>query len=160
MHSFSLWVDYCDCYLGLIEVFREHISEALKTEAPQRFQLIEERPRLTQGVDISVDQLFPAPALLRNEASSLQHRNVLLHCGEAHRISPGQNADRDSLLHGELQNVTSRCVRQSVKQPIGLHFPNFVCDVHRSTIYNQMVVLIGVPRKMTRLFRKSQNLAE
>jgi hypothetical protein len=83
-------------------------------------------------VGIGVHELLPSTALLGDEAGPLQHRDVLLHRGEAHRVDVGESRHRRLRPDAAVHDVAARGVRERVKEVIHL--------LVGPSIYNHSVV--------------------
>ena len=78
--------------MGLLRAGDE-VGHAVDAAAPQRLVLVEQAARQAQPVDVGPDDLAAAGALLGDQAGPLEHRDVLLHGREAHRVVVGQLGD-------------------------------------------------------------------
>ena len=64
---------------------------------------------------VAVHDLLPAVSLLGDERGPLEHRDVLLHGGEAHVVAAGQRRDRLLALDRADEDVAPGRVRQRVE---------------------------------------------
>jgi hypothetical protein len=81
---------------------------------------------------VGAHELLPPTALLGDEAGALQHSDVLLNRGEAHRVDVGESRHRRLRPDTAVHDVAPRGVRECVKQEIDL--------LVGSLIYNHSVV--------------------
>jgi hypothetical protein len=121
------WVVRCP-----VGILREQVGHPLHPPAPGRLELVEGFPRLADGAGVGAHELLPPAAPLGDQASALQHRDVLLHRGEAHLVGVGQSRHRQLVVGGAAQDVAAGGVGQRVEQvvhgPVG------------QLIYNHLVV--------------------
>ena len=71
----------------------DELGHAVDAAAPQLLVLVEQAAREAEPLDVGPDDLAPPDALLGHEAGPLEHRDVLLDRGEAHRVVPGELRD-------------------------------------------------------------------
>jgi len=115
-----------------VGILREQLGHAVHAPAPSRLELVKGLPGPADRIRIGAHELLPSAAVLGDQAGPLQHRDVLLHGGEAHRICLGQPRHRRVALGGAAEDVTPGSVRQGVKYIVD-------CLVGH-TIYNHLVV--------------------
>ena len=84
------------------------------------------------------DQLFAAVRTLLNETRALEHRDVLLHGGEAHVVARSEIGHRRRFGERPLENVAARAVGEGAEQLVERCF-GF------SATYNHMVVYKARP---------------
>ena len=99
---------------------REQIGHPVHAPAPGRLELVEDPPRPAHGVAVGAHELLPPAALLGDQAGPLQHRDVLLHRGEAHRVDVGESRHRRLAPDAAVQDVAARGVGQCVEQAVHL----------------------------------------
>ena len=71
------------------------------------------------GVDVAADELLAAVALLDHEPGALEHGDVLLHGGEAHRVAAGERRHRVLLRHRADDDVAAGGVGERMEDAIG-----------------------------------------
>ena len=81
---------------------------------------------------LPLHELLAAVALLDHEPRTFEHRDVLLHGGEAHRVAAGERGDVVLAVERAQEDVAPGGVGEGVEHPVGL--------VGRQLIYNHMVV--------------------
>jgi hypothetical protein len=93
-------------------------SSTLVTRVKLAPELVERLPGPADGIGIGSHELLPSAALLTDEADPLQHGDVLLHRGEAHRVGVGQLRHRKVAPDRAAQDVATGGIGQRVKQMV------------------------------------------
>ena len=119
---------------------REQIGHPVHTPAPGRLELVEGPPRPAHGVGIGAHELLASAALLGDQAGPLQHRDVLLHRGEAHRVVGGESRHRRLAPDAATEDVAARGIGQGMEQAVHvlvgqLTYNHPVVDYYAMTIY-------------------------
>jgi hypothetical protein len=76
--------------------------------------------RPADGGDVAADELLPTLTPLGHERSVLEHRDVLLHGGEAHRVLAGETRNGVLVLQGAHHDVSPGRVGQRAEDPVDL----------------------------------------
>jgi hypothetical protein len=106
---------------------------------PDGLELVEQAVDVTHDIDPSPHDPLAAPPVLGDEVGPLEHRDVLLHRGEAHREPPGQVGHRVLVLQHQAHDVPPGRIGQRVEQQVGPLGLTHRCIDNR-LIYNHMVV--------------------
>jgi hypothetical protein len=64
----------------------EHVVHPIDAVSPHGFQLLEQSIGLADRLDVAAYELFASISAFDHEPCALEHRDVLLHRGEAHGI--------------------------------------------------------------------------
>ncbi len=115
-----------------VGVLREQLGHSVHSPAPGHLELVEGLPRPLDCIGISAHELLPSAAFLCDQACPFQHRDVLLHGREAHRIGRGQPRHGGVTPDGATENVAASGVGQGVE-----HLADSFLGHH---IYNHLVV--------------------
>jgi hypothetical protein len=105
--------------VGSIVLIGEDVAEPVDAVAPDQFESIEEPLRGADRVDTPAYELLAAVTTFGDERGAVEHRHVLLHCGEAHRVLAGEGAHRVVLAHGSSDDVSARGIGERVEEPVG-----------------------------------------
>ena len=100
--------------------------------APGRLEVVEGLPRVGNRVGIGAYELLAPAPLLRDQAGPLEHGDVLLHCGEAHRVCPRESRDRRLADGAAAKDVAAGRVGQGMEQAVD--------HITRQLTYNHLVV--------------------
>jgi len=68
----------------------DEVLDATEASSPKRLDLIEQTVRRTHRVHLTVHAMPPRVPMLADQASALENCHMLLHCGEAHRVTMRQ----------------------------------------------------------------------
>ena len=93
---------------------------------------VEQLPRLADADGFGVHALLPSDPLLADEARPLEHRDVLLHGGEAHPVGAGEGRHRPLALDHPGEDVAPGGVRERVEDQVDLR-------LRRLRLYNHLV---------------------
>ena len=107
------------------------IASRCSADAPERLVALQEGRGVVDDHRVPAHQLLAAPALLAHKACPLEHGDVLLHRGEAHRVGPRQFRDRSRLLEYPHDDVAPR--------PVGQGVEHLVDALFEEIIYNHLV---------------------
>ena len=91
------------------EIFGAHGTEAW-----------ERARREPDRLHVAAHQLFAAVAPLLHEVGALEHGDVFLHGGEAHRVAPGQRRHAVPAAGGEGDDVAPGAVGQGVEDAVDI----------------------------------------
>jgi hypothetical protein len=117
----------------LLVVNVEDFGNALGPIDPELLELGKQSGGALNGFPIATDKLFATASLFADEFRSLEHRDVLLHPREAHRVLPRERRDRLLLTDRSAKNVSTCRVGERLEHPVDR-------SVTQLTIYNHMVV--------------------
>ena len=98
----------------------DEVGHAVDATAPQRLVLVEQAARQAEPLDVGAHDLAAAGALLGDQAGPLEHRDVLLHGGEAHGVVPGQLGDALAAAERAQDDVAPGGVRQGGEDLVGV----------------------------------------
>ena len=112
--------------------FVEDPAETVEALAPEVLELHEEELRMPNRVDVAADELLSPVPLLRHEVGALQHGDVLLHGGEAHRVAASKGGYRVLVAQHEHDDVAPCGIGERVEDAVDPF-------LFRQT-YNHMVV--------------------
>ena len=101
--------------------------------SPHRLELVEQALGVAHGVDVPGHELLPPVSALGHQAGPFEHRHVLLHGREAHRVPPRQRRHRVLAAQARDDDVATGGVAQRVEHEVRVRG-----GVRR--IYNHMVV--------------------
>jgi hypothetical protein len=93
-------------------------GHAVDASAPGRLEIVEDPPRPADRAAVAAHELLAPAALLGDEAGPLQHRDVLLHRSEAHRVDVGESRHRRLVHDAAVEDVAARGVGQCVEQAV------------------------------------------
>ena len=96
------------------------IGHPLHAPAPGGLELVEHPPRPADRRAVGVDDLLAAAPLLGHQAGPLEHRDVLLHGREAHRVDVGEPRHRGLAADAAVEDVAARRVGERVEQAVHL----------------------------------------
>jgi hypothetical protein len=97
----------------------EDIAESLHTVTPDGLELVEQVVDIAHGVDPSSHDPLAATLVLGDEVGPLEHGDVLLHRGEAHRVSPSQVGHGVLAMKRQPDDVAASRIGEGVEQEIG-----------------------------------------
>ena len=101
-------------------LLRDEVGHAVDAAAPERLVLVEQAARQAKPLDVGAHDLAPAGALLGDQAGPLEHRDVLLHGREAHRVVPGQLGDALAAVQRAQDDVTPGGIGQGGEDVVGV----------------------------------------
>ena len=87
---------------------------------------------LTHRAHLTAHALLPSVPMLAEQASALEHRHMLLHCGEAHRVTTGQVGHGVLVLQDKGNDIPAGGVGERVE--------DLVSTVAVHQFYNHKVV--------------------
>jgi hypothetical protein len=105
--------------------------------APSRLEFVEGLPRAAHRAGIGAHELLAPVALLGDQASPLEHGDVLLHRREAHRVTPRESRNRGLVGGAAAKDVATGRVGQGMEQPVD--------RILGQLIYNHLVVGYRLP---------------
>ena len=100
--------------------------------APGGLELVQRLARALDRGSIGVDELLAPAGHLYDQARPLEHGDVLLHRGEAHRVGLREPRDRGLVRRAATKDVAAGRVGQGTE--------DLVDDLGRNLIYNHIVV--------------------
>jgi hypothetical protein len=104
----------------------ENPVDAVDTRAPERLELVEQAVHVAKDTGYPPDPLLTAVPALDDEPRPLEHRHVLLHRREAHRVAAGQLGDRLLLRQHDRDDVATGGVGERVEHVVGATYNHMV----------------------------------
>jgi hypothetical protein len=98
--------------------FGEEVAESVHAVAPSCLELVEQAVDVAHGADPPAHDLLAASLVLGDEVSPLENGDVLLHGGEAHRVSPSQVGDGVLALQDQPDDVAAGPIGERMEQEI------------------------------------------
>jgi hypothetical protein len=99
--------------------FGEHLAESLHAVTPADLELVEQAVDVAHGVDAPAHDPLAASLVLGDEVGPFEHGDVLLHRGEAHRVTTSQVGHRVLALQDQSDDVATCRIGERVEQQIG-----------------------------------------
>jgi hypothetical protein len=93
---------------------------------PERLELVEQAVHLAKDTGHPPDPLLATVPALDDEPRPLEHRHVLLHRREAHRVAAGQLGDRLLLRQHDRDDVATGGVGERVEHVVGATYNHMV----------------------------------
>jgi len=97
----------------------DELVDASDAAAPEVLELDEHRGDRAHRLHLAVGELLAAAAPFAEQASSLEHGDVLLHRGERHVVVRGECRDRVLPDQDASQDVAAGAVGEGVEQRVG-----------------------------------------
>src|SRR5437588_6193770 len=91
---------------------------AVDPSPPKLLVLVEQPACDKKGLEAGADDLASADALLRDQASALENRDMLLDCREAHRVMAGQLDDPLLAADGTSDDIASCVIREGCEDAV------------------------------------------
>src|SRR5438128_11450170 len=98
--------------------FGEDVAESLHAVTPAGLELVEQTVDLTQGADPPPYDPLAASLVLGDEVGPLEDGDVLLHGGEAHRVTPSQVGHGVLALQHQSNDVPPRRIGERMAQEV------------------------------------------
>jgi hypothetical protein len=99
-----------------LRALNEQARHPVHAPAPGGLELVEGLPGASDHPGIGAHELFPPTALLGDQTGPFQHRDVLLHRCEAHRIGPRESRNRGLAGDAAAKDVAASAVGESMEQ--------------------------------------------
>src|SRR3954469_22906379 len=113
------WTSVTGMSFLLVGFGGEQRFDAYDAAPPDLFELAEQGRNRSHGLHLTAGQLLATAAPLGDEPRSLEHGDVLLHRGEAHRVVLRQRRDRVLTGQPPAQDVAPGAVGERVEQGVG-----------------------------------------
>lgn len=97
----------------------DKVVDTTEASSPQCLELVEKVVRLTHGVHLTAHALLAPLPTLAHQTGAFEHGYVFLHCGEAHRIAPGQVGHGVLALQDERDDIPAGGVGERVENLVG-----------------------------------------
>jgi hypothetical protein len=115
--------------------FGEDVAELMHAVTPDGLELVEQAVDIANGVDPPAHEPLATSMVLGHEVGPLEHGDMLLHRGEAHRVPPSEVRHGVFAVQHQLDDVAASRIGQRMEE----HVRSLVVRNSYLT-YNHMVV--------------------
>ena len=118
--------------MACLPTFCEDVGDPGGPLPPDLFVFIEQPPGFLQAFMVAPHNLLPSALLLGHQGSPLQHRHMLLDCGETHGVERSEAGDRKFGNRHPAHDVAAGGIGERLEEAVQFGFSEL--------IYNHLVV--------------------